>query len=63
MAFPGANYSNFMPTEARAFPGSPGGPAQADFQPSAPEVEANPSGGLSILFAGGVSGMFSLLNN
>jgi hypothetical protein len=55
--------SNFMPTEARAFTGYPGSPAQADFQPSAPEVEANPSGGLPILFAGGAGGMFSSLNN
>jgi len=52
-----------MPTEARAFTGYPGSPAQADFQPSAPEVEANPSEGLSILFAGGAGGMFRLLNN
>jgi hypothetical protein len=55
--------SNFMPTEARAFTGYPGSPAQADFQPSAPEVEAILSGELSILFAGGAGCMFSLLNN
>jgi hypothetical protein len=52
-----------MPTEARAFIGYPGSPAQADSQPSPPEVEAIRSGGLSMPFAGGAGGMFSLLNN
>ena len=52
-----------MPTEARAFTGYPGGPAQANFQPSAPEVAAIPSEGLPILFACEAGGMFRVLNN